>query len=315
VSSNAACTCSGGWTLWTLTLTIRTPVLQAIELRLDRLDEVVGDRVALLVEDRVDLALADDLAHRGFGGERDRRLRIAVLEQERARVPQPVLHGEADVDDVLVLRQHRRIAQAGRLRDRVAADLGRAQLGDVDRLVRLERIREAPLEAGVDGVAVAAERGDDGLLPFLDDEDAAAEPDQDDDAADQRRADAGAPQVGLEVRPAARIAATAVAALGVAAAAEEAAQLAVEVAPELVEVGRPVVAAAVLEQRDARRAGGATATGRATPGGGEPGRAGPADVVQAPVASRFVRQGGQRHGRVVFEEKGSGAREGFQACE
>ena len=44
--------------------------------------------------------------------------------------------------------------------------------------LRLERIREAPLEAGVDGVAVAAELGDDRLLAFLDDEDAAAEPDQ-----------------------------------------------------------------------------------------------------------------------------------------
>src|SRR6185369_4929315 len=130
----------------------------------------------------------------------------------------------------------------------VAADLRRAQLRHVDRLVRLERIREAPLEAGVDGVAVAAERGDDRLLAFLDDEDAAAEPDQDDDAADQRRADAGTLQVGLEVRPAAGVAAAVAAAR--AAAAEEAAELAVEVAPELVEVGRPVVAA-VLEQRHA----------------------------------------------------------------
>ena len=43
--------------------------LEAIELGLDRLHEIVGDRVALLVQHRVDLALADDLAHRRLGGE------------------------------------------------------------------------------------------------------------------------------------------------------------------------------------------------------------------------------------------------------
>ena len=138
--------------------------------------------------------------------------------------------------------------------DRVAADLGRAQLRDVDRLVGLERIREAPLEAGVDRVAVAAERGDDGLLAFLDDEDAAAEPDQ----RRRRRRSAPAPtpallRLGWKFGPPPGVAA-AVAALRAAAAAEQAAQLAVEVAPELVEVGRAVVAAAVLEQRDAGRA-------------------------------------------------------------
>ena len=87
--------------------------------------------------------------------------------------------------------------------DRVAADLHRAQLRDVDGLVGLERIRQAPLEAGIDRVAVAAERGDDGLLAFLHDEEAAAEPDQRHDAGDQAGADAGALHVGLEARTAA----------------------------------------------------------------------------------------------------------------
>ena len=223
--------------------------LQAVELRLHRADQVRRDRVALLVQHRVDLAAADDLAHRRFGGQRHRVFRIAVLEQEFARVLDPVLHGEADVDDVLVLRQHRRIAQARRLADRIAADLLGAQLRHVDRLVGLEGIGQAPLEAGVDGVAVAPERGDHRLLAFLDDEDAAAEPDQDDDAADQRRADAGTAQVGLEVRAAVRVTGAVAAARAAAAPAEQAAQLAIEVAPQLVEVGRPVAAAVLGQQR------------------------------------------------------------------
>ena len=201
------------------------------------------------------MLLADDLAHRRLGGQRHRLVRVAVLEQEGARVLQPVLHGEADVDDVLVLRQHRRIAQAGRLDDRVAADLHRAQLRHGDRLVGLERIREAPLEAGVDGVAVAAERGDDGLLAFLDDEEAAAEPDQ----RRRRRRSAPAPMpalfmFGLEVRAAAGVAAAVAAARAAALAAEQAAQLAVEVAPQLVEVGRAVAAAVRQMQVGAGRA-------------------------------------------------------------
>jgi hypothetical protein len=40
--------------------------VQAVELRLHRRHQVGGDRVALLVEHRVDAAAADDLAHRRF---------------------------------------------------------------------------------------------------------------------------------------------------------------------------------------------------------------------------------------------------------
>jgi hypothetical protein len=115
--------------------------------------------------------------------------------------------------------------------------------------VPLEGIGHAPLQPGVGGVAELAERGHDGLLAFLDDEDAAAQPDQRDDASDQAGADAGALHVGLEVRAAGAAAvvtaARAVAAPAALLAAEQAAELAVEVAPEFVEVGRAVVATVV----------------------------------------------------------------------
>ena len=73
------------------------------------------------------LHLADHFAHR-----RSRRACTTVLgrglalEQEGARVAQAVLHGELDLDDVLVLGQHRRFAQAGGAHDGVAADVDRS---------------------------------------------------------------------------------------------------------------------------------------------------------------------------------------------
>src|SRR5206468_11154640 len=90
--------------------------------------------------------------------------------------------------------------------------------------------------------------------------------------------------------------AAAVATLRTAAPAEQAAELAVEVAPQLVEVGRAVVAAAVLEQRDTGRAGRRAPPRRAAPRCGEPGATGGADVAKAHAA--IVRQGGRGHGRI-----------------
>jgi hypothetical protein len=213
--------------------------LQPVELRLDRLDELGGDRVALLVQHRVHVALADDLAHGRLGGHHDRVLRVLVLEQEGARVLQAVLHREADVDDVLVLRQHRRVAQAGGRHHGVAPHFLGTQRRHRHRFVRLEGIRHAPLEAGVHRVAVAAEGHHHRLLAGLHDEEAAAQPDQRHHGGDQAHADAGALHVGLEV-----VAAVAGAVAARPAAAEQPAQLAVEVTPQLIEVGGAVAAAA-----------------------------------------------------------------------
>ena len=65
------------------------------------------------------------------------------------------------------------LAQTGGLHDRIATDLDRAQLRHRHGFVRLERVRHAPLESCIGRVAVLAERRDDRLLAFLDDEDLA----------------------------------------------------------------------------------------------------------------------------------------------
>ena len=156
--------------------------------------------------------------------------------------------------DVLVLRQHRRISQTGRGDHCIAANLLRAQLRHVDRLMGLKRVGHAPLEAGVCRLAELAERRDDRLLAFLDDEEAAAEPDQCHHARDQPGTDAGALHVGLKVRPAAIARVVAGAARCAALAVEQAGQLAVEVTPEFVEVGRAVALAAGQRQARCRSA-------------------------------------------------------------
>jgi hypothetical protein len=225
--------------------------VQAVQLLLDRLHQTDRQRRALFVEHGIDVGATDDLSHRRLGGLAHGVVRAEVLEQVGARVGAPVLHGEADIDDVLVLRQHRRIAQAGGLRHRVAPHFNRLQLRHRNRFVRLERVRPAELDAGFARVGEAAKGGDHRLLAFLDDEDAAAEPHQQRDAGDQAHADAGALHVGLEV------AAAAVApalrrtwVVPTALAAEQARELAVEVAPQLVEIGWAV---ALVEQRQGAR--------------------------------------------------------------
>ena len=157
------------------------------------------------------------------------------------------------------LREHRRVFQARRLRHRVAADLGRTQLRHVDGLVGLERVWEAGTgsrhrRCGCSGrteVTTACCPSCTMKAPL---------PNQIrtiDARRSASRTDAGAAHVGLEVRsrrPGRRRRCHDLRS----AAPEQATELAVEIAPELVEVGRAVaalpsaVAQAVYAQLDGR---------------------------------------------------------------
>src|SRR5262245_1621565 len=88
-------------------------------------------------------------------------------------------------------------------------------------------------------MAELAEGHHHGLLPFLHDEEAAAQPDQDHHADDQGGTEASALHVRRKLPVATRPALT----RGSTLAAKQTAQLAIEVAPELVQVGRTLVAA------------------------------------------------------------------------
>ena len=131
----------------------------------------------------------------------------------------------------------------------------------------LEWIRHAPLEAGVDRAAVLAERRDHCLLAFLDNEESAAEPDQCHDARDQAGTDAGTLHVGLEVGAVVVTGPAARAARASALATEQTAELAIEVAPELVEIRRPVAASATAQHRPGCIGRRTRGTSRGTPSG------------------------------------------------
>jgi hypothetical protein len=181
-------------------------------------------------------AVSDDFAHRRLGGLDHGLGRVLAFEQPGARIVEAVLHGELDLDDVLVLCQHGRLAQARALDDGVAPHIGRADLRHEDQLMALDGVRQAPVDACAHGALVLAELGDDGLLAFLHDEDARAHPDDEGDARDQAHAHARAAHVG-------RLAAASIADGGLATAAarlaaEQAGQLAVQVAPQFVQIGR-----------------------------------------------------------------------------
>ena len=100
----------------------------------------------------------------------------------------------------------------------------------------LDRVRQPPVEARQRRVAVIAELGDDRLLPLLDDEEAGSEPDQHHNAGNQARTQPCVLHVGLK--------AAATATSGLAVAAKQAAQPPVEFAPQLLEVGRPLIRSA-----------------------------------------------------------------------
>ena len=85
-------------------LTISMPDLVAVEHGLHQLTQrgAIWSRSSASAESM--LHLADHLAHRSLGGLHHGLGRLVALEQEGARVLQPVLHREVDLDDVLVLR-------------------------------------------------------------------------------------------------------------------------------------------------------------------------------------------------------------------
>jgi hypothetical protein len=216
----------------------------------DRLHEVarlVGDVNLRLAQDLVHRALADHLAHRGLGDLHRRLVGPAHVEGEIARVLHYVLHRELQVDDVLVVGEHQRLFEHLGAHVVAVAHLQRAHLGEVDDLLRLDRPRQAPAQAGAGFLREAAEGEHDAALALDHDVEAAREPHQHDERDEHARAAADLPRR----RRLRRLVAAA------APAAEELAEAPVEVAPQLVQVGRALVAAA----RALRPAGAAAPVG------------------------------------------------------
>ncbi len=193
--------------------------------------------LAPLVQHEVHLARSDHLAKRGLGRLQYGLIRLLVVEQVSERVLQRVLHGELDVDDVLVIGEHQRFLQHLGLDGIAVADLDRAHLGQVDDFVRLDRIRQAPAQARAGEIGLLAESEHHAALLLIDGIKAARQPH--DQHQDGEHAEAAADLAHAGGGLARRAVATS-------SFAEHAVQLLIEVAPQFFEVGRPLIAAPAL---------------------------------------------------------------------
>ena len=149
----------------------------AVQDFLGQLAHAGGDLVALFRQGSVHLHVAQHFAHGAFAGLAKGVVGELAFKQVGARVAQAVLHGELDFDDVFVGREHGRGAQASGGDDDVAAHIDRSDLRDIDGFLPLNGPGQPPVQARVHhGGVVPAELGDDGVLPFLHDEKARAQP-------------------------------------------------------------------------------------------------------------------------------------------
>jgi hypothetical protein len=205
--------------------------LVAIQDFLHQLGGAHGDIGASLVEHVVHLALADDLAHGGLGGLLDGLVRIPVGEQVVFRILEGVLHGELQVDDVLVVGEHQRLGQHLGLDAVLEAHFHGTDLFHVDHFHGLHRIGQMPARAGHGGLGVFAEAQHDAALAGIDDIEAGGQPDQHGQADEQAGA---AGDVELAAATDARRRLVAASAL----APEQLVQAAIEVLPEFIEIRR-----------------------------------------------------------------------------
>ena len=194
------------------------------------LDEVLGlgaDLLPARLEHEVELALPDHLADGALADLAERLLGIAHVEGELDRVGAPVLHGEVDVHERLVLGQHARA-------------VGEApELGHVDHGAPVDRPRQAHVEPARRRLDVLAEARDHRALGGLVQVEA-PEQDPDGDEADRERARGRSR--GRRRCPTGRRRSPPPAA---AAAAEQPAQPLLQAAQQLVEVGRALVGPAL----------------------------------------------------------------------
>src|SRR5690606_6858327 len=133
--------------------------------------------------------------------------------------------------------EHERLAQHLGAHVVAVADFQRAHRREVDDLVRLDWPGHAPAQARLGLLRVAPEGEHDAARAGVDDVEAAREPDDHDEGEQHARAAA-------ELRRARAATAAARRLVAAAALAEELGQAPVEVAPQLVEVRRTLVAAA-----------------------------------------------------------------------
>ena len=127
-------------------------------------------RAAAFGEHEVHPRPADDLAHRTLRRLAQCDFRLAVLEEESCGILHPILHRELEVDDVLVLGQHERLAgnRGGAAALVPESDLRVADPVHIDRDHRIDEVRR-PVEPWIHDAMVCAKAQHHALLRLLDD--------------------------------------------------------------------------------------------------------------------------------------------------
>ena len=155
------------------------------------------------------------------------------------------MHGELDVDDVFVVRYPHRFLVDLVLSRIAIADLDRLHLRKIDELDAFDRKGQMPARPGQRRLGVLAKARHDAAPPFVDDVEAAREPDNGNDENQP-----GATELHSRL---ARLAAVGGRLLARALAAEQLVHPAIDIAPDLVEIGRAAAAAAFAPLRIVER--------------------------------------------------------------
>ena len=149
----------------------------AIQHSLHGIAHSLGNFSLGLEENAVHCFSADHFAHGRFGGLCNggvRRARIEEIVLSAGFRLDAVLDVELNVNDVLVVSKHQRLAQT--VCRAAHADFRRTDAAHVNELDILNRSRQMPVDARHGRLAVGAECGDDARLTFGDDVKAAYAP-------------------------------------------------------------------------------------------------------------------------------------------
>ena len=167
----------------------------------------------------------------------DRFIRRAIVENVINRIFEDVLHGKLDIDNVLVVRQHQGFFEDFVLLAAAIADLNRSDPRNIDDFVRLNRVGQAPTQAGFRTLLVFTESEHEPTLRGVYDVETTCQPHSNDNGEYQTDTTAEHSWTQINRRTIAAVTAALPARLLV----EQRGQTAIQIPPQLFQVRRPLV--------------------------------------------------------------------------
>ena len=213
----------------------------AIENLLHQSQSIKSDFFTTFIEHEVHLALANNFTNGCFGHLFDRLFLLAIIEDPIRRIFEAILNSELDVNDIFVVGQHQSFACEFVAHIAAITHLDSTDLGDIDGLMRLNRIRPAPIETGGSRMTELAKGQDNTRLTFLHNEKSTDKPQEKNHHGDNTRADTCTSRVAWR--------AAAITAATTTFSAEEPVQTLVEITPQLIKIRRTIAGPLVVAPR------------------------------------------------------------------